>query len=257
MKHRLIFFICLFGTILSCAPGLAHGRDIDRIKQSATLIAATEGAYPPFNFFRGATLTGFEVELVELLAKKIGVKVEWRTLAFDAQLPALQQDRFDVAASSFGITPARQKAVDFSEPHYCSGAQIVARSGGPKSAADLAGKVVAVQIGTTYAEAVRKVIAIKEAKTFPRDTDAQQNLVSGRVDAWVTDRFVALDVLAKNPGLALQKGDLLFTEKIALALKKDNDGLRLAINNALGQLFADGSYRALSEKYFKEDIRCR
>ena len=257
MKHLPSFATCLIGAVLSLAPGPAESRNLDSITKSGTLIAATEGAYPPFNFFKGANLSGFEVELVELIAKKLGVKMEWRALAFDALLPALQQDRFDVAVSSFGITPTRQKAVDFSEPYYCSGGQIVARHGGPKSAADLAGKVVAVQIGTTYADAVRKVSAVKEAKTFPRDTDAQQNLVSGRVDAWVTDRFVASDVLSKNPALSLQKGDLLFTEKIAFAIKKDNNSLRGAINKALGELLADGSYRTLSEKYFKEDIRCR
>lgn len=257
MRHLPVVLACIFAIALPGASGLAHGRDLASIKKSGVLVAGTEGAYPPFNYFKGPTLTGFEVELVELLARKLGVKVEWRALAFDALLPALQQDRFDVAVSSFGITPARQKAVDFSAPYYCSGGQIVARPDGPTTAADLAGKVVAVQIGTTYAEAVKKISAITEAKTFPRDTDAQQNLVAGRVDAWVTDRFVAMDIMIRNPGLPLKAGDLLFTEKIAFAVKKGDNGLRQAIDQALTETLADGSYRALSERYFKEDIRCR
>jgi len=247
--------VCVLTLAVTCLS--AHGRDLESVKQSGVLIAATEGSYPPFNFFKGGTLTGFEIELVEVLARKIGLRMDWRSLGFDALLPALQQDRFDLAVSSFGITPAREKAVDFTATYYCSGGQIVSRPGGPKTAADLVGKVVAVQIGTTYAEAVRKVSDIKEAKTFPRDTDAQQNLLAGRVDAWVTDRFVLLDVLAKNPNLPLQAGELLFTERIAFAVKKGNDGLRLAINKAIAEVMADGSYRALSEKYFKQDIRCR
>jgi polar amino acid transport system substrate-binding protein len=248
---------CFAAVIGLLAADVTAARDLEAIKKSGVLIGGTEGSYPPFNFFKGATLTGFEIELAEALAKRLGVKMQWRALGFDALLPALNQDRFDIAVSSFGVTPERQKAVDFTDPYYCSGGQIVARPGGPRTAADLAGKVVAVQIGTTYAEAVKRASAIKEAKTFPRDTDAQQNLISGRVDAWVTDRFVIFDVMGKNPKLALQRGELLFTERIAFAVEKGNDGLRIAVNRALADLLADGTYRTISEKYFKEDIRCR
>jgi polar amino acid transport system substrate-binding protein len=247
----------LTGIFLCAFTGLASARDLAAIRQSGTLLAGTEGSYPPFNFFKGGTLMGFEIDLAEALAKRLGLRVEWKPLGFDALLPALNQERFDVAVSSFGVTPERQKAVDFTDPYYCSGGQIIARKGGPKSPAELAGKTVAVQIGTTYVDAVRKVSAIKEVKTFPRDTDAQQNLLNGRVDAWVTDRFVVFDVLEKNPGLPLQRGDLLFTEKISFAVKKGNDSLRAALNKALAEVLADGTYTALSKKYFREDIRCR
>jgi len=257
MKYSLKRVLCCLNALALLTANVAIARDLATIKQSGLLIAGTEGSYPPFNFFKGSVLTGFEIDLTEALAKRLGVTVEWRALGFDSLLPALDQDRFDLAISSFGITPERQKAVDFSDPYYCSGGQIVARPGGPRTAADLAGKVVAVQIGTTYAAAVKKVSAIREMKTFPRDTDAQQNLLSGRVDAWVTDRFVITDVMSKNPGLPLQRGQLLFDERIAFAVKKGNRELRVAANKALADVLADGTYTAISEKYFKEDIRCR
>ena len=76
-------------------------------------------------------------------------------------------------------------------------------------AKDLAGKVVSVQTGTTYLENVKKVSAVKEVKNYPQDTDARAALASGRVDAWVTDRFVALNSLKANPGLGLKMGDAL------------------------------------------------
>ena len=109
----------------------------------------------------------------------------------------------------------------------------------------------------TVADAVKKVSNTKEVKTFPKDTDAQQNLISNRVDAWVTDKFQAMEVVTKNPTLKLQKGDLLYTEKIAMIVKKDNKALRDALNKALAETMADGSYKAVSEKYFQEDIRCK
>jgi polar amino acid transport system substrate-binding protein len=257
MKYWLRRVVCSLNVLVLLTANVAIARDLAEVKKSGVLIAGTEGAYPPFNFFKGSILTGFEIELTEALAKRLGVAMEWRALGFDSLLPALNQDRFDLAVSSFGITPERQKAVDFSDPYYCSGGQIVAKPGGPRTAADLAGKVVAVQIGTTYAAAVKKLSAVKEMKTFPRDTDAQQNLISGRVDAWVTDRFVIVDVISKNPDLPLQRGELLFSERIAFAVKKGNQQLRVAVNKALADVLADGTYNAISEKYFKEDIRCR
>lgn len=72
----------------------------------------------------GKKLTGFEVTLAEALAKELGLKVEWTTQPFDNLLIGLQQDRYDFVIASHGITPQRAKAVDFSNPHYCTGARL-------------------------------------------------------------------------------------------------------------------------------------
>lgn len=254
MTMKRIVICALLILLAGCG---SKGRDIDAIKKSGTIQAATEGAFPPFNFFKDNQLTGFEIDIAEALAKKLGVKINWTTLGFDVQIPALAQDRFDFAIASFAITEERAKAVDFTDPHYCSGGQIVSKIGGPKTAADLKGKTVAVQIGTTYADAVKKVSDLKEVKTFPKDTDAQQNLISDRVDAWVTDKFQAIEVTQKNPALNLQLGDLLYSERIAIIVKKDNNTVRDALNKALAEIMADGTYAEISKKYFAEDIRCK
>lgn len=241
--------------VLLAAP--AQGRPLEEIKKDGKIIIATEGAYPPFNFFRGPTLTGFEVELAEALAKRMGLAVEWRALSFDALLSGLRQDRWDLVIASFGITPERSKAVSFTDPHYCSGGVVVAKDPAIKTAADLAGKVVAVQTGSTYLENVQKLPGVKEVKNFPKDTDARSALASGRVDAWVTDRFVAKAAVEANPAAGLRVGDFVFVERIASAVRKGNTSLAQAVNQALAGLMADGTYAAISNKYLKEDIRCR
>ncbi|MGI9133067.1 MAG: ABC transporter substrate-binding protein, partial [Rhodoferax sp.] len=146
--------------LLSCALVLASGqvqaRDWKTIKDSGTAVVATEGAYYPFNYFDGPKLTGFEVELAEAVVKQMGLKLEWRVVAFDAQLASIRQDRFDFAIASHGYTEERAKSVDFAGPHYCSGAQIVSYPGGPQKVADLKGKSVGVQIATTYFDAAKK-----------------------------------------------------------------------------------------------------
>jgi polar amino acid transport system substrate-binding protein len=251
---RLPLTLAIVGALLC---GSVQARPWEAIKKDGKIIIATEGQFSPFNYFQGAKLTGFEVEVADAMAAKMGLKVEWKALSFDALLTGLRQDRWDMVIASHGITEERAKAVTFTEPHYCSGGVIIAKIPAVRTAADLAGKTVSVQTGTTYLENVKKVSAVKEIKNFPQDTDARAALMADRVDAWVTDRFVALNSLQANPGAGLKMGDFLFVERIASAVAKGNTSLAGEINKALAAIQADGSYAAISKKYFSEDIRCK
>jgi polar amino acid transport system substrate-binding protein len=254
MKPLLALIAGLF--TIAVASGTAQARTFDEIKKSGTIIVATEGSYPPFSFFQGAKLVGFEVELGEAMVKKMGLAIEWKTLSFDALLAGLRQDRWDMVMSSFGVTEQRAKAVNFSNPYYCSGGMIVSKNPAISTIASLNGKTIAVQTGTTYMQSVEKLPGVKEVKNFPRDTDARSALLNNRVDVWVSDRFAVKTALATSPAAGLKAGDYLFVEKIAVALKKGNPALTAAVDKALAEVLADGSYKAISQKYMQEDIRC-
>ncbi len=243
--------------LLALCFGTAHARTPQAIHQDGKIIIATEGQFAPFNFFQGSKLTGFEVDVADAIAAKMGLKVEWKAIGFDALFPGLAQDRWDMVIASHSITPERSKAVTFDDPHYCSGGVVVSRSAAIRSAKDLAGKVVAVQTGTTYLDKVKSLPGVKEVKNFPQDTDARAALMTGRVDAWVTDKFAAKASAAANPGAQLVVGDFIFVEKLASAVQKGNTPLAAEINQALAAIMADGTYAAISNKWFKEDIRCR
>ena len=234
-----------------------HARSLDEIQKDGTLRLATEGYYAPFAFFEGKQLTGFEVDLAEMMAKKMGLKFKWTNVPFDSLLTGLSQDRWDLVISSHGITPERQKAVTFTLPHYCSGAQVIALTDNIKGAKDLAGKNVAAQTGTTYLDYVQKnVPGVKRVVNFPTNEAAMQALMTKRADAWVTERFLAKEMLAKNPKIQFKQGELLFVERIAAAVSKDNQSLANAWNKAFAESLKDGSYAQISQKWFKEDIRC-
>lgn len=252
MKSVLSLGLCLFLSI--ALP--TQARDLAEVKASGVIKIATEGATPPFNYFEGDKLTGFDVDLGTAIGKELGLKVEWVTLAFDGLLVGLDHDRYDLVVAGHGITPERQKAVDFSTPYVCSGAAIVAKQGGARTVADLAGKIVGVQVGTTYLAAVNKVPGVKEVKTFPKDTDALQNLLAGRTEVWVSDKLTALTAAEKAPDAKLQIGDLLYEERYGMAFKKGNDELRGAVDKALAGMLAGAGYGAISDRYFKRDIRC-
>ncbi len=239
------------------ASPFVHARPLADIKKQGKVVVATEGQFAPFNFFEGSKLTGFEVELMERVAGKMGVGVEWKTLGFDALLTGLKQDRWDLVIASHGVTEERAKAVTFANPHYCSGGVIVAKDARLRTAKDLAGKTVSVQTGSSYLEAVQKIPNLKEMKNFPQDSDARTALFTDRVDAWVTDRFVAAEALKANPNSGARSQGMLFVERIAAAVAKGNATLKAAYDKALGEVMADGSYDALAKRYFNElDVRC-
>lgn len=247
------FITGLLGLALAAA---AQAKTFDEIKKQGKIVVATEGQYPPYNFFQGAKLAGFEVELAEAMAKKWGVAVEWKALSFDALLAGLHHGRWDMVIAGHAVTDERAKAVTFTEPHFCGRGIIVSKGAPMQGPAALVGKTVAVQTGTTFLTEAQRVPGIKEVKNFPQDTDARGALISGRADAWVTDPMVARAALAANPAAGMQIGGALFIERNAAAVAKGNASLAQAFNSALKDLQADGTYAALVKRHLTADVRC-
>jgi len=242
-------------TILFSSP--VEARDWSVIKSSGTIVAATEGAFAPFNYYEGTKLTGYEVDVAEALAKHLGLKLEWKVVPFDAQLAAVKQDRFDFAIASHGYTKERAKAVDFASPHYCTGGQIAAPKDGPLTADALKGKTVGVQLATSYFDAAKKLPGVKNVKTYKADPEAFSALKAKKIDAWISDKFVVLETLSKNPDAGIVAGDMVFVERVSLIMRKNNKEFMDTINQALADLTKDGTLKTISEKYFKQDITCK
>ena len=234
----------------------AQARTLKEIKASGTIKIGTNAEFKTFTYFEGKTMKGFEYDLGNAIAKQMGVKAEWINQPFDGLLIGLNQNRFDLVISSHGVTPERAKAVDFSAPHYCSGGLIVSRPGGPKTAADLKGKTVATQVGTTYVDQIKKVTGEKNLRVYPNNANALQALMSGRVDAMVNEKFYSLEALKLN-GKKLQQGEMLFQEKLGMAVAKGNKTLLGAVNASLKTVQANGTYAKISKSYFGQDVRCR
>ncbi|EYB67269.1 amino acid ABC transporter substrate-binding protein [Deinococcus phoenicis] len=254
MRHpRIRPLLFLIPVLAAFSP--AQGATLAQVKASGVLRLATEGNYPPFNYYKNKTLTGFEVDLGNAIARQLGVKPVWTTVVFESLLLGLDRDRYDLVIASHGITPDRLKAVDFSTPHYCSGGVLVARPGGPRTIADLKGKVVTMGVNTTYLKYVQQLPGIGGVKTFPTTNDQLNAVLNKRADAMVLDRFNAIDASKVLPG-KLQIGNIIFPERIGMAVRKNNPDLLNSVNKALATLMADGTYTKLSEQYFGQDVRC-
>ena len=190
---------------------------------------------------------------MELICQELGVELEIKQMDFDSVLPGVQAGKFNVGVSGISVTPEREKNTLFTTP-YCLAAQaiVVTSDSTIASKADLAGKTVAVQTGTTAEEfCMGNGYTVK---AFAANADAETALTVGKVDAWVIDDLTAAEMVAvyneEHPDAPLVILDeAMTTEPYAFAFAKGNEDLVNKINEILNGLLADGTIASIFEEY--------
>ncbi|WP_161883670.1 ABC transporter substrate-binding protein [Deinococcus alpinitundrae] len=252
MKHLRLAALLLLPLLASAA----QARTLPEVRASGVLRLATSADFEPFNFFKNGQFAGFEVDLGELIGKQLGLKVVWVKDDFDSLLSDFSKNEYDAVIASHAITSTRAQIVDFTQPHYCTGGVALAQPGGPLTSKAMAGRVLGAESGSTYMGYIQKLPFDKQLKVFGNSQKAIQSVATGQVSAVVTDKFAALDALKTYNKAKLVMGDLLWRERIGIAVQKGNAGLRQALNGALATLLKDGEYTSLSKSYFGQDVRC-
>ncbi len=217
---------------------------------------AMSGAYPPFNFVNVVgELEGFDVDIAREIANRMGLEAELVTTAWDTIIGGLQAKRYDAILGSMAITPARQEQVNFSDPYYISGAQLLVNADSDiQSPDDLQDAALAVVVGTTFEDEANALPGVTTVRLYEAEEMTLQDLQIGRVDGVITDRLIGL-YMTEEMGLDFRlAGDLLYEETIAVAVHKDHPELLEAINVALAEMKEDGTYLEISEKWFGQDI---
>ncbi|HEY9104399.1 transporter substrate-binding domain-containing protein [Chitinimonas sp.] len=237
--------------------GGAQAADLlDAVKQRGSLKIAVEGTYPPFNYRQDGKLTGFDVEIAELLAKKLGVKAEFVTVEWSGILAGLQAGKYDVIVNQVAATDKRREVLDFTQPYVYSGAQLIVRKDDKrnfKGLEDLKGKKLGVGQGSNFAELAKSVEGV-EVKTYPGAPEYLQDLALGRVDAALNDSLL-IPYLVKQTKLPLKGGAPVGKEESnAIPYPKGNPQFGAALDKALADIKADGSFRKVSIKYFERDV---
>lgn len=225
------------------------------VQAAGTLRIGTDDTYPPMEFRdeRG-TLVGFDVDLGEELARRLGVGVQWVPTPWMDIIPGLQARRYDVILSAMEIIAAREGQVDFVE-YLRSGHVIVVPRGNPKGIAsldDLAGRTVAVQIGTPNEDLARSVPG---ATVVTRSTylDALVAVQQGTADAAILHEPAARYHVALEPGVFEAAGPALGRVPLGIAVHEADDDLGEAIAAALEAVKADGTFARLYRKWFGQE----
>jgi cystine transport system substrate-binding protein len=236
----------------------AHADDLlDQVKQRGTLRIGLEGTFPPFNSKApSGELVGYDVDVAEAVAAKLGVKPEFVTTEWSGIIAGLQANKFDVIVNQVGITDARKQVLDFSPAYTYSAAQLIQRKDDTrqfKSLDDLKGKKLGVGLGTNYMDMAKSVPGI-DVKTYPGAPEYLRDLAAGRLDAALNDRLM-LAYLMKNSQLPLRTGATVGAgNPSGIPFRKGNPKFAKAIDDAMTQLEADGTFSKISDKWFGIDV---
>ncbi|NKJ49183.1 glutamine ABC transporter substrate-binding protein [Burkholderia sp. SG-MS1] len=243
--QRLLSLACVtFAVTLAGFSSAASAQTPD------VLNVATDATFPPMEFTENGARTGFDVDLMNALAKAMGKHVQWTDIDFKGLIPGLIAHRFDAAISGIYITDERAKVVDFTDSYYAGGLAVLVKSDSPiKTVADLNGKKVSVQVGTKSVNFLRDNFPQINRVEVEKNQEMFDLVGIGRADAAVTGKPAAYQLAKTRSGFRVLDKTLT-TEAYGIAVRKDEPQLKAAFNTALAKIKADGTYAAIVKKWF-------
>jgi L-cystine transport system substrate-binding protein len=240
---------------LILAPAVA-GENLDQIKAAGVIKIGTEGTYAPFTFHNADNkLVGFDVEIGQAVAEKLGVKAEFVEGKWDGLIAGIDANRYDAVINQVGITEARKEKYDFSDPYIVSKAVLIVKDDNAeiKSFEDLKGKTSAQSLSSNFG----KIAEAAGAELVGTDGFDQsiQLVLTGRADATINDSLSFLDFKKQKPDapvkIAAEKEE---ADASGIIVRKGDPELVAAINKALADIKADGTYQKIADTYFGQDV---
>jgi len=221
---------------------------------AGTLTVGSDIPFPPFEFGKAPDYEGFDIDLVNEIAKDLELEVAVKDTSFDTIFTDVAQGKFDMAASASTITPEREQQVDFSDPYYeAEQALLVSEGSDITSVEDLAGLTVGAQDGTTGEAYANDETEAGSVRGFPNGPAAIAALQNGQVEATIIDQPVAQDAIDKGQGGFELATTIPTGELYGLAFSQDSPALLAAVNKSLASMKTDGRLNDLYQKWFKID----
>jgi polar amino acid transport system substrate-binding protein len=228
------------------------------IKTAGKIVIGTDSSYAPSEFLDtdGKTVIGFDVDLFDAVAGKLGLKTEWQSATFDSIIPGVKTAKYNAGVSSFTINPTREKEVTMIS-YFSAGSQWAAKKGATINIDDACGKKIAVQTATVQADDVaarsKKCTTAGKAKItieqYQKQSDATNAVVTGKDDAMVADSPVGAYAVKQTNGQLALVGDIYASAPYGYVLAKDQTDFADAIAKSLQALIADGTYKTILSKW--------
>jgi polar amino acid transport system substrate-binding protein len=233
----------------------------DAIKSDGKVLIGTDASYAPNEFLDtdGKTVIGFDVDLFNAVAAKLGLKTEWQSATFDAIIPGVQSGKYEMGISSFTINDERKQQVNMVS-YFSAGTQWGTKKGNPSGVQpdDACGKKVAVQTNTVQdtEDLPKRQEACKSAgkpeitvERYQRQDQATAAVVSGKDDAMLADSPVTAYAVEQTKGQLELLGDIYDAAPYGYVVKKDQAEFAQAIADAVSALISDGTYKTVLEKW--------
>ncbi len=255
MRQTAQFFVAIAAIV--AGTGLAAAKDWTVVR------IGTDATYPPFESQdSNGNIVGFDVDIGNALCAEMKVKCEWANTDWDGIIPALNANKIDAILSSMSITEERLKQIDFSDKIYNTPPAVaVAKDSDVKgiTPADLAGKSIGVQSSTTHAAYAEKIYTDSDIRYYKTADDYKLDLSSGRLDAAMDDIVVLSEWVNSADGDCCKIiGQIKSVPEIhgigtGIGIRKADTDLKEMFNKAIATIRANGTYKAINDKYFKFD----
>ena len=247
MKKLIALLLTIvFVSVCFTACGTS-GKTLAEVKEAGELVIATSPDFPPFENLEGDKIVGIEVDLMAIVCEKLGVTPVYEQINFDAVLTGVQTGKYDCGMSGISVTDKRKENTLFTK-EYCLAAQciVVKADSTIASKADLEGKTIAVQTGTTAAEFCSgQGYSLSQ---FEANQDAKLALTQGKVEAWVVDDLTAAEMCKGDDSVKILD-EAMTTEPYAFAFAFGSEDLVEEINKIIDELIADGTVKSIFDKY--------
>jgi len=248
----------LFGLVAISTPALAD--TLDDIKSDGVLRVGMEPGYMPFELTnQKGEIIGFDVDMAKRMAKKLGVKLELVSTAWDGIIPSLITSKFDIIMSGMTITEERAKTVAFADPYIIIGQTALIRkelADEVKSHSDLnkSKYKVASKLGTTGEIAAKKAFPDAQYLSYETEQEGVMEVVNGRIDAFIYDSpYNAVAYAEKSNGKLVFLDQPFTTEPLGWAVRQGNPKFIEFLNAFLAESKQDGTYDKIYQKWFKDD----
>ena len=239
----------LIAAVAVVGIGAGCGGSSSSSSNGGTITVGSDIPYAPFEFGTNPPYKGFDVDLVNAIAKDMGRTAEFQNTSFDTIFRDLAQNKFDMVASSVTITKERMKEVDFSQPYFNADQSIMVKKGSPiKTVADLSGQTIGAQTGTTGADYAQNNTNAATVRTYSKIDDAFNALEAGQIQAVINDFPISEYATRSHTDLEVVK-TIPTGEQYGLAFPKGSD-LESSVNDALTKIKQDGTYAQIYKKWF-------
>jgi len=261
--NRRAFALSVVTTAMLVFGAAVHADQLDDIKKKGELVVGVLGTDEPNSFIDPKTreIIGYEVDLAQAVAKKLGVKLKLKQLAVAARIPELQQGHVDILAASLTHNKEREAVIDFSLTTFVTGQKVLVRAdSGIKDLAQLRGKKVVTIKGGTQEPNIRKAVPNVDVVTFETGPQAFQALQQGKGVAFVNDEVSLLDQYGKLGAAQAQFAILpqnISVEPLALGIKKGEVKLKQLIDGVLREVEKTGEAEKLFVKWYGPATRLK
>ena len=233
---------------------------LNEIKTAGVIKVGLMGTYAPYNFLNeNKEIDGFDADIAKEVAKRLGVKVEFAPQEFSGLIPSLQAGKIDAIISQVTITDERKQQIDFTQPYITNQFKIIVKDDNNSitKLEDFKGKNIGVGLGTNDESYLRNDVLPQvgnfEIKTYDDVITSLQDLNAGRIDATINNLYALIPIVDKNGYKIKAVGDAIKSDQAGIAIRKNNPEFLAALDQALTDMKADGTYNTIFQKWFGEE----